>query len=505
MILDFGGQYTQLIARRVRELGVYSEILPSDTPLDEIRARNPRAVILSGGPSSVYRPGAPSEPSGLFEEGIPVLGICYGLQLMAQRLGGKVGGGVTREYGSRPVTVGDPGDRLTAGLPAESTCWTSHGDRIDELPPGFMTLMSTPSCPAAAIGDPRRRLYGVQFHPEVEHTPFGRDLLRNFLYGVCGFRGDWTIGKFITEQVESIRNQVGGHRVIGALSGGVDSSVAAALVNRAVGDRLTCIFVDHGLLRKGEPEQVVWTFRDYLGMKLVAVDERERFLGKLRGVTDPEEKRKIVGAEFVKVFEREAEEAGTAGFLMQGTIYSDVIESGTAVAAKIKSHHNVAGLPEKMRFELVEPLRMLFKDEVRQVGLDLGLPEELVWRHPFPGPGLAVRVLGEVTPEKLEIVREADAIFLEELRAAGLYRQVFQAFALLPNVRTVGVMGDGRTHAHVLALRCVTSTDVMTADWTRIPHEVLAAAASRIVNEVAGVNRVVYDITSKPPATIEWE
>jgi len=505
VILDFGGQYTQLIARRVREMRVFSEILPFDASLGEILDRGPKGIILSGGPASVYEEGAPSEPAGLFDARVPVLGICYGAQLMALRLGGKVAGAAMREYGSRPATICGPVDPLTANLPAETTCWTSHGDRIEAPPEGFQVLVSTPSCPVSAMGDPARGLYGVQFHPEVEHTPFGRELLRNFLYGICGFRGDWTMGRFIDEQVALIRERVGAGRVVGGLSGGVDSAVAAMLVHRAVGDQLTCIFVDHGLLRKGEPEQVVRTFRDHFGMRLVVVDERERFLGKLRGVTDPEAKRQKVGEEFIRVFEREAEKAGGAKFLMQGTVYPDVIESGTQTAARIKTHHNVAGLPEVMKLELIEPLRTLFKDEVRQVGTELGLPDEIVWRHPFPGPGLSVRVLGEVTAEKLELVREADAIFREELRTAGLDRQIFQAFAVLPDVRSVGVMGDGRTHAHLIALRAVTSKDAMTADWTRIPHEVLARAASRIVNEVPGVNRVVYDVTSKPPATIEWE
>jgi GMP synthase (glutamine-hydrolysing) len=507
IILDFGGQYTQLIARRVRELAVYSEIMHYDTPLADILERRPKGIILSGGPASVYEPGAPAEPPGLFEAGIPVLGICYGAQLLAQRLGGRVSRTTaTREYGSRPISVCGPADPFTAGLPADSTCWMSHGDHVETAPPGWRQLLSTPSCQTAAMASPDGKLYGVQFHPEVEHTPFGRELLSNFLFGVCGFSGDWTMGKFIDEQVALIRERVGEHgRVVAALSGGVDSSVAVTLVHRAVGDRLTCIFVDHGLMRKNEPEQVIATFRPRFGEAFVPVNESERFLGRLAGVRDPERKRMIIGEEFIRVFEREAARAGDAKFLVQGTIYPDVVESGTKTAQRIKSHHNVAGLPDVMHLELIEPLRQLFKDEVRRVGLELGLPEELVWRQPFPGPGLGVRVLGEVTREKLDIVREADAIWREELRAAGLERAVWQYFAVLPDVRSVGVMGDSRTYAHLVGLRAVTSVDAMTADWARIPHEVLAKAAGRIVNEVEGVNRVVYDITSKPPGTIEWE
>ncbi|MDP2871359.1 MAG: glutamine-hydrolyzing GMP synthase [Bacillota bacterium] len=506
IILDFGGQYTQLIARRVRELAVYSEIVPHGTPLEDILDRRPKGIILSGGPASVYEPGAPAEPEGLFECGLPVLGICYGAQLMAERLGGRVSRAAAREYGSRPVAVCGPADAFTAGLPAESTCWMSHGDHVETAPPGWRLLLSTPTCPTAAMVSPDGKLYGVQFHPEVEHTPFGRDLLGNFLFGVCGFSGDWTMGRFIDEQVALIRERVGEDgRVVAALSGGVDSSVAVTLVHRAVGDRLTCIFVDHGLLRKDEAKQVIETFRPRLGDAFVPVNEEDRFLGRLAGVTDPERKRRIIGEEFIRVFEREAVRAGDARFLVQGTIYPDVVESGTRTAQRIKSHHNVAGLPEVMHLELIEPLRPLFKDEVRRVGLELGLPEELVWRQPFPGPGLAVRVLGEVTCDKLAILREADAIWRAELKAAGLERAIWQSFAVLPDVRSVGVMGDSRTYAHLIGLRAVTSVDAMTADWARIPDEVLAKAAARIVNEVEGVNRVVYDITSKPPGTIEWE
>lgn len=505
LILDFGGQYTQLIARRVRELGVYCEILPYDAPMEEIAALRPQGVILSGGPASCYAEGAPQEPQGLLESGLPVLGICYGAQLMARRFGGQVTRAQAREYGSRTLTLEAPDDPFIAGLPADAECWMSHGDHVAAPPPGWQVLLSTPTCPVAAMRGPGG-LYAVQFHPEVEHTPFGRQLLRNFLYGVCGFSGEWTMGRFIDEQVALIRQRVGNERVVAGLSGGVDSSVAATLVHRAVGDQLTCIFVDHGLMRKGEPEQVIQTFGPAgRGFNLVAVDRSDLFLGKLAGVTDPERKRRIIGEEFIRVFEREASSIGGAKFLVQGTIYPDVIESGTRTAATIKTHHNVGGLPEDMQFELIEPLRMLFKDEVRRVGADLGLPDELIWRQPFPGPGLGVRVLGEVTREKLAILRDADAIFRDELRSAGLEPQIWQSFAVLPDVRSVGVMGDERTYAHLVVLRAITSTDAMTADWVRIPHDVLARAASRIVNEVDGVNRVAYDITTKPPATIEWE
>jgi GMP synthase (glutamine-hydrolysing) len=505
LVLDFGGQYTQLVARRVRELKVYSEILPHHTTLSEILGRRPRCIILSGGPSSVYEPGAPRGPAGLFEAGIPVLGICYGAQLMARELGGEVARAESREYGERAATILPVPDPLTARLPAAATCWMSHGDQIVAPPAGFSVLASTASCQVAALGDPARRLYGVQFHPEVEHTPFGRDLLANFLFGVAGFSGEWTMGAFVAEQVEAIRVRVGGAKVVAALSGGVDSSVSAALVHRAVGDRLTCIFVDHGFMRLDEPAEVVRTFRDSLGLKLVFRDEARRFLGRIKGVADPELKRKLVGEEFIRVFEEEAARVGDARFLVQGTIYPDVVESGTATAARIKTHHNVAGLPEVMTLELIEPLRQLFKDEVRRLGLELGLPEETVWRQPFPGPGLAVRVLGEVTAEKLDILRRADAVLREELRLAGLERSLFQAFAVLPDVRSTGVMGDGRTYAYPIVLRAVTSVDAMTADWARLPHDLLARISGRIVNEVRGVNRVVYDVTSKPPATIEWE
>ena len=512
IIVDFGGQYTQLIARRVRELNVYCEILPFDTPLAEILERRPMAIVLSGGPASCYADGAPQAPAGLFQAGIPVLGICYGAQLMALEFGGKVTRASAREYGSQSIELQVSDDRLVSGIDDQGSCWMSHGDYVAAPPPGWRVLLTTPNCPVGAMGGPGS-LYGVQFHPEVEHTPFGRRLLRNFLFDVAGFAGSWTMGRFVDEQVALIRERVGDAKVIAGLSGGVDSSVAITLVHRAIGDQLTCIFVDHGLLRKDEAKQVVDTFGPAgLGFNLVAVDESQRFLAALAGVADPERKRRIIGEEFIRVFEREARRVagatdghGAAKFLVQGTIYPDVIESGTSTAATIKTHHNVGGLPADMDFALIEPLRMLFKDEVRKVGTELGLPDEIVWRQPFPGPGLGVRVLGEITEPKLAILREADAIFRAELRAAGLEREIWQSFAVLPSVYSVGVMGDERSYAHLVVLRAITSTDAMTADWARIPHPVLARVATRIVNEVEGVNRVAYDITSKPPATIEWE
>lgn len=508
VVIDFGAQYAQLIARRVRELGVYSEIMPYSTPLAKLLGRRPKAIILSGGPSSVYDEGAPRYDPGLFRAGIPVLGICYGMQLMSYLLGGDVRRAAKREYGPARLRLEPGADAvggLLAGLGEGTRCWMSHGDSVLRLPDGFRALASTDNTPFAAAGDPERRLYGVQFHPEVAHTERGTELLRNFLYNIAGCRGDWTIAGYIDQAVARVRAQVGDGEAICGLSGGVDSSVAAALVARAIGDRLTCIFVDHGLLRKGEAAQVVETFGRTLGMRLVHVDASERFLRKLAGVTDPERKRKIIGEEFIRVFEEEAAKIGRAEYLVQGTIYPDVVESGTATAATIKSHHNVGGLPADMRLRLVEPLRELFKDEVRKVGAELGLPEELVWRHPFPGPGLAIRCLGEVTADRLAILREADAIFIEEIRKAGLYREIWQAFAVLTDARSVGVMGDERTYGYTVALRAVTSQDAMTADWARIPPDVLTVCANRIVNEVPHVNRVVYDITSKPPATIEWE
>jgi len=508
VVLDFGAQYAQLIARRIREAGVYCEILPHQAPLEELSRREPRAVVFSGGPSSVYSERAPTCDPRLFEAGLPVLGICYGHQLMAHLLGGRVDRGRHREYGKTECEILDARG-LFKGLPGRLVTWMSHGDLVLEPPPGFAVLARTHNTPVAAMGDHRRRLYGVQFHPEVVHTPEGGEIIRNFLFGVAGCRGGWAMTSFIEDAVARIRRQVGQERALCALSGGVDSSVAAALVHRAIGDRLSCVFVDNGLLRRGEAEEVVSTFRQRFGMRLELVDAAARFLDRLAGVEDPEVKRKHIGEEFIRVFEAEAarlaSEGGPIRFLVQGTVYPDVIESGTRTAATIKTHHNVGGLPEDMAFELVEPLRLLFKDEVRRVGEALGLPEDIVWRHPFPGPGLAVRVLGPVTRDRLELVRRADAIVVEEIRRAGLYRRLWQAFAVLLPLRSVGVMGDERTYGHTVVVRAVTSEDAMTADWARLPPEVLEVIASRIVNEVQGVNRVVYDVTSKPPATIEWE
>ncbi len=504
VILDFGGQYTQLIARRVRECHVFCEILPYDTPLPALKSRQPKGIILSGGPASVYEPNAPRVDPELFTLGIPVLGICYGQQLMAYMLGGEVQPSQEREYGRTLLTVVQS-EPLFTGLDYHLTCWMSHGDRVLQPPPGFEVLAETENTPVAAMGDRRRHLYGVQFHPEVAHTPFGMNLLRNFLYGVCGCSPSWTPANFVQEAIEAIRQQVGQEKVLCAVSGGVDSCTVAALVQRAVGEQLTCIFVDHGLLRKGEAEQVRELFTRHFPSHLIFVDARERFLQRLKGVVDPEQKRKIIGEEFVRLFEEHAEELGACRFLAQGTLYPDVIESGTRLAAKIKTHHNVGGLPEWMRMELLEPLRYLFKDEVRAVAAELGLPPSIVWRQPFPGPGLAVRVLGEVTGEKLEIVREADAILNEELERSGWSRRVWQAFAVLPEVRSVGVMGDQRTYQYPIVLRVVHSEDAMTAEPTELPWDLLLRIANRLVNEVPGVNRVLYDLSSKPPATIEWE
>ncbi len=505
LVLDFGGQYTQLIARRVRECQVYSEIVPYWIRPQEIMSRGAGALILSGGPHSVWDEDAPRVDPQLFRMGLPVLGICYGMQLMAYTLGGKVLRGDRREYGKAVASV-CAADPLFEGLGGVVECWMSHGDQVEAVPDGFAVIAHTEACPVAAMVDQGRRLYGVQFHPEVAHTPRGQEILANFLFRISGLTPDWTMESFIERSVQRIREQVRDGRAVAALSGGVDSLVAAALVARALGEELVCIFVDHGLLREGEREQVERTFLDLFGGSLVrVVDAAHRFLGRLEGVRDPEDKRRIIGEEFIRVFEEEARRVGGVRYLVQGTLYPDVIESGTATAARIKSHHNVGGLPERMELELVEPLRDLFKDEVRRVGQALGLPEEVVWRHPFPGPGLAVRVLGEVTPARLEMVRKADAIVVEEIRRAGLYRRLWQAFAVLLPVRSVGVMGDSRAYGYAIAIRAVTSQDGMTADWARIPPEVLEVMANRIVNEVPGVNRVVYDISSKPPATIEWE
>jgi len=507
LVLDFGSQYSQLIARRVREAKVYCELVPGTTPWPELEAMHPAALILSGGPASVYEDGAPQVDPAALRAGVPVLGICYGMQLIAHHLGGKVAPGERKEYGPALLAVEDPGG-LFQDLPAELPVWMSHGDNVRELPPGFHPLASSGNSPLAAFSDGHGVL-GIQFHPEVVHTPHGRDILRNFLTKVAGLEPNWTPGSFIAESVETIRARVGDGRVICAISGGVDSAVAAVLVDRAIGNQLTCVFVNNGLLRREEAERVRDVLHGNLDLNLRYVDATDRFLGALEGVIDPEEKRRIVGREFITVFEAEAKQLGDIDFLAQGTLYPDVIESTApdtvASAVKIKTHHNVGGLPPGLRFQLIEPLRYLFKDEVRAVGQELGMPEDMVHRQPFPGPGLAIRCLGEVTRERLEILRAADWVVVDEIKNNGLYRKVWQSFAVLTPVQTVGVMGDFRTYANVVAVRVVTSEDAMTADWARVPYDVLARISNRIVNEVPGVNRVVFDITSKPPGTIEWE
>ncbi len=504
LVLDFGGQYNQLIARRVREQSVYCDLKPCDMTIEEIKQYAPKGIIFTGGPNSVYDENSPHIDPEIFRLGIPVLGICYGAQLMAYTLGGKVESATTREYGKSDIEYSD--SEIFEGVDKNNVCWMSHTDYVSVAPDGFKVVGKTATCPVAAMEDANRGFYGVQFHPEVMHTKQGTTILRNFLYNVCKVSGDWTMANFVAEQVAKITEKVGDKKVLCAMSGGVDSAVAATLVHRAVGDNLTCIFVDHGLLRKNEADDVYRVFKTERGMNLIKSDSADRFLNKLAGVSDPETKRKIIGGEFIKVFEDEAKKIGKVDYLVQGTIYPDVIESGKGKSAVIKSHHNVGGLPDVVDFkEIIEPLRDLFKDEVRKVGFELGLPEDIVMRQPFPGPGLAIRIIGDITREKIKVLQDADYIYREEIAKAGLNREIWQYFAVLTNCRSVGVMGDSRTYSYTLALRAVTSVDGMTADWARIPYDVLEKISTRIVNEVQDINRIVYDITSKPPATIEWE
>jgi GMP synthase (glutamine-hydrolysing) len=506
LVIDFGGQYSQLIARRVRELRVYSELIPYDTDIEKIKAKKPDGLILSGSPYSILsgRGKAPVVDKRIFSLGIPVLGICYGMQMISKVFGGEVSAAGNDEYGKTKVKL-NIGSPLFKDLKTAETCWMSHKDSVAKIPPGFQIIASTYKLPVAGIGNDKKKIYGIQFHPEVMHTPSGIEMLKNFLFDICGCSPTWTMVSIIENQIGKIKEEVKEGKIICGLSGGVDSSVAAVLVNKAVGDKLTCIFVNHGLLRKGEAEQVIKTFKENFKMNLIYRDAGDRFLDKLVGVVDPEEKRKIIGKEFIRVFEEEASRIKDVNYLVQGTLYSDVIESGTRDAAKIKSHHNVGGIPADIKINLIEPLRLLFKDEIRKIGIELGLPDDIVWRQPFPGPGLAIRIIGEVTREKIKILQDADAIVVEEIKRANLYKKIWQSFAVLPSIRSVGVMGDKRTYYYPIVIRAVSSTDAMTADWVRLSHRVLERISSRIVNEVEGINRVVYDISSKPPSTIEWE